>query len=142
MKNNKNKITLSLLESIITAQIAKIRRLKPLKDNSMFSITQDYISGAMEAADLGFRYLKSYVDNKKLYKIIEQRDKTYLKYRGFEVEIQTDDYGMIDFVEFMGATWCSNSYLDITDMMDHHINNWLLDCSDEEFKHYCDQIGS
>lgn len=138
---NKKPITLTLLETILTTQFGKLRRLMFFEGDKDFGVSQDFIDGAFESSNLWFSHLKSQLNPKDLYKIEEKNGIRYIYYRGFEVEIKVDDYGMTDYIEFMDVTWCSNSYLDMTDMMDYYINTWLLDCSNDEFKNYCNQIG-
>lgn len=73
--------------------------------------------GVIESGLDSILLLKTYTKEQDLYQVKDN----VLHYRGLEVPIQYDDYGMTRYIEFNGKTWCTDSELDMTDWLDHQI---------------------
>lgn len=99
------------LQTLLTCRNNKYTRTNNTEAAKYFQ--EGVISMSIRAIML----LKNRMDEKDIYQIKDN----ILYYRGMEFTIDYDDYGMTQYVEFNGQTWCTNSELDMTDWLDHKI---------------------
>ena len=110
-----NKI-IKAIEEIYLQILLTCRNNKYIRTNNA-EAAKYFQEGVVDSGIHAMLLLKNHMNEKDVYQVKDN----VLHYRGMEFPIGYDDYGMTQYVEFNGKTWCTNSELDMTDWLDHQI---------------------